>query len=160
MRQPILILSMAVLAGCGRFDPLDILFGPTRTTVILSPGSLEVSAKPQTLRPSSVAEVLGKDSVVCIGLESNAVDPRNAGQALDRFAQVQMLAVVHSNNGKTYEFKRPSIMFEDDALSACVGPDRSTTIPKGAKIDSLVLSSAQPVHGTRALWFSREAIGD
>ena len=159
MKRLLFSVCIVIVAGCSQGDPLDFLFGLKRNTVVLSEAALDVSSIPQTFVPSSRAEVLGKNSLVCIGLGIDKPDLSRSSQELDKLVKVRLVAVVHSADGHAYDFTCPSILLEG-AYSACVSPTCRTNIPRGTEVKSVTVSASGVMHGTGAFWVSREDVGN
>ena len=155
------------LASCAPSeDFMDTLFGIKRNVVVLTSSAVEFSQTAVSFTPPTEAEVVGKQSSVCIVL-SGGVPLKGMEKEVERLLNgAKISATVTAADGSTHEFgcqgsgwAMSGRVAPSNEVTVCVQPScAKQTLPVGSKIRSVSISSGVPVHALGAYWYSTAAL--
>jgi len=163
MRYVLATISYILLAGCAQVDDvMDSLSGVKLSLVVLRSGPVELSTAPTVFQLATAAEVLGKDTSVCVVLAGNIPHEKRDAE-VDRLlkgAKLSALVLTIDGTERTWECNAThwnlyGRVLPSEELSACVIPScGNASLPTGSKVSSITISSAPALHTIGAYWES------
>jgi len=160
--------SFAILAltGCAPSDEdFPALRNAKNNVVVLSQGALAISPEPTKFAPIAGAEVVGRDSGVCVVLASGVPgEEGDQSDVLRLLGGAELRAVVVTSDGTDHDFNYQGSSWAlrgklcpTGELTACAHPSSLPLIAAGSKIHSVSISSTSPVHALGVYWSSTDA---
>jgi len=144
---------------------MDSLFGIKHNVALLSADAFDLSPTEVKLIPLTAAEVVGKESRVCVVLASD-VPGKGSDKEVERLLNgAKLSATVATNSDVIHNFKcqgsgwaMSGRIVPKNEITACVQPScAKRAISIGSKVLSVAISSTAPVHALGAYWDSTAA---
>jgi len=160
------VTSTLALTACSG-DPealLEFLFGRTTAAVILADHPVTVSTTPLTFALAEPAVILGTHSSLCMVI-AHGVEGQEIQAAADRWLRSSTFeATVETTDKQSYRLSSPSVSGRmvgrlpgRDELAVCVRPGCGTSIPVGAKVQSVSVIAGSEVPVIGIYWESSKA---